>query len=351
MDQIKIAYELILNNYKTIETNNKATYQNIKKVDNVYEIYINSEQIDSVNYSIYIDDIKHQVDITLVEYKYSNEVNNLNIVKLYRDLFKMYSKIIKSLLNIYQDNKIMVMKIWNSNIIFPNETNEFRKIKSVIKIISQKQSGPYDEKGIFDAIKKYYYLTIKIINEVDEIEKMDYDTINILFNEICKRMDELNLSSEFVNINLIDIKDKTNKGIIGQSYIMDLEGKINKIKTEYNTYVNILNSIFNIHTKLSDKYMSLSTQILDDITYDDKPNSSPISNKLQKMNSVISSSDILSNISISTNKHPMTPSKHIMESINKLSDNMPNIEIMNFDIRSDIHSDREQSDNNQNTLL
>ena len=123
---------MILNNYKTIESNNKLTHYNIKKVENVYEIYVNSEQIDSVNYSIYIDDIKHQVDITLVEYKYIVDINNLNIIKLYRDLFKIYSKIIKILINVYIDNKIMVFKIWNSNMIFPNETADFKKIKTII---------------------------------------------------------------------------------------------------------------------------------------------------------------------------------------------------------------------------
>jgi hypothetical protein len=115
MDDIKKLFDLVFNNYKNIESLNRNTLLNIRKVENVYQIYINSEQIDSVNYSIYIDDIKHQVDITLIEYKYICDINNVNIIKFYRDLFKMYNRIVKVILNIYLDNKIMVMKIWKTN--------------------------------------------------------------------------------------------------------------------------------------------------------------------------------------------------------------------------------------------
>jgi hypothetical protein len=310
MDDIKKLFDLVFNNYKNIESLNRNTLLNIRKVENVYQIYINSEQIDSVNYSIYIDDIKHQVDITLIEYKYICDINNVNIIKFYRDLFKMYNRIVKVILNIYLDNKIMVMKIWKTNTIFPNENEKFNKIKNIIKTIAERNNDVNEEKQIFDSIKKYYYSTIKIYNEIDENEKIDFNCISILFNETYKRMEELMLTSELVNINLIDIKEKTKKGVIGQAYTMDLISKINKIKTEHYSLIKLMESIFNIHHKLSDKYHVLSQQILDDITYDDKTNNnySPslsLSDDIQTTPSSIIS---------------LTPSKKIMESINKLSD-------------------------------
>ena len=110
IDKIKECFNIILNNYKKIDSNNKLSVDNIKKVDNVYQIYINSEQIDSVNYSVHINDIRHQVMITTIEHKYSCDVNQINTTKIYYDLFKLYNRLRKILLSIYTENKIMIKK-------------------------------------------------------------------------------------------------------------------------------------------------------------------------------------------------------------------------------------------------
>ena len=53
----------------------------------------------------------------------------MNINKFYRDLFKLYNKIVKTLITVYRENKDIIIKIWNSNEKVDNETSEFKKFK------------------------------------------------------------------------------------------------------------------------------------------------------------------------------------------------------------------------------
>jgi hypothetical protein len=272
IDKIKECFNIILNNYKKIDSNNKLSVDNIKKVDNVYQIYINSEQIDSVNYSVHINDIRHQVMITTIEHKYSCDVNQINTTKIYYDLFKLYNRLIKILLSIYTENKIMIKKIWGTNNLFVDESTKFKKLKTFIKTIAQKYSGVTDEITMLTCIKKYHYSTIKIHNELNENDKVNYESTELLFSEICNTLEELLLTTELIKINLSDIKNKISKGINGSAFMTDLLCKIDKIKSEYKYILNILNSILDIHKNLSNKYLLISNKILEDISYEDRKN-------------------------------------------------------------------------------
>jgi len=269
MDIIKSTYDIIIKNYVSIDDNISKVNHNMKKVENIYQTYINSKLIDSVNYSIYIDDIEHQVILTNIEYNYISNINFNNKIKLYRDLFKLYVRVNKTLLNIYNENKVMIIQIWTTNNIFQNETNSFRNMKKVIKKISEKYIDVVDESSIFESIKKYNFSLIYIFNELEE-DKINFDVINNLFKELCNRINELYLTTELIKINLTDISFKTSCGITGYAYIADLAGKINKIKTDYKIILNLLKNIFFIHTTLSKKYFNISNDILNDINYEQK---------------------------------------------------------------------------------
>ena len=72
-----------------------------------------------------------------------------------------------------------------------------------------------------------------------------------------------------LKINLLDIQHKTDKGILGQTFLMDLNGKVDRINIDYCIIVKLLESIVNIHTTLSNKYRNLSLIIATTVSYDE----------------------------------------------------------------------------------
>ena len=95
------------------------------------------------------------------------------------------------------------------------------------------------------------------------------DIINI-FTNLKKRLDELQLSRELIKMNLYDIKNKTDKGILGQTYVIDLTGKNDKINVDYNILIKLLDSIISIHLSLSEKYKNIAQTISDQVSYNDE---------------------------------------------------------------------------------
>jgi len=65
---INQVYNKIIDHFTSYNTNIKNIYEDIKKLESVHHIYINTADMSSVNYSIYVDDIKHQINITRIEY-------------------------------------------------------------------------------------------------------------------------------------------------------------------------------------------------------------------------------------------------------------------------------------------
>ena len=89
LNEITEKYKKIVENYKSIHANLKNISEDIKVLEGVHNIYINSIDMSSLNYSIYVDDIKHQINITKNEYDYISKTFDMNIEKFYRDLFKL----------------------------------------------------------------------------------------------------------------------------------------------------------------------------------------------------------------------------------------------------------------------
>jgi len=265
-------FNIIVSNYRSIMKNITNVSDDIKKLENVHGMYINSGKLDMLNNSIYVDDIKYQIDIIKIEYDYMTKIYQNNINKFYRDLFKLYNKVIKHLLTVYKENKDIIIRIWNNNEKIEGETNDFRKLKKVIKVIadSTRTSGSFaSDSKIFEEIKKKHYSKIKLYDELDTIHNYHLDDVIIIFQELELRLNDLTLSKELIKINLLDVKHKTDKGILGQTFVMDLNGRVDRIQIDYSIIVKLLESIINIHFTLSNKYNKLSLTIANSVSYDE----------------------------------------------------------------------------------
>lgn len=268
-------YQNIIDNYKTYNNNVKNVNEDIKKLEGVHQIYINSADMSSLNYSIYVDDIKHQINITRIEYDYINNIYIMNIEKLYRDLFKLYNRITKLLLTIFKDNRDIIIKIWKSSDKINYESHDFKKLKKSIKSLSDnsRSNNPLsNDNKIFDEIKKQYYYDLKIYNELEDNKGFDLNDIVKINGCLVKRIEELYLSRELIQINLLDIQTKTEKGLLGQTFVMDLNGKSDRIKVDYNIMIKIYESILNIHLSLAEKYNNKSRIIAEQVNYDEDTN-------------------------------------------------------------------------------
>lgn len=274
-------FNVIISNYKHILKNITNISHDLKKLENIHSIYISTGNFDMLNHSIYVDDIKHQIEIIKIEFEYMTDIYQKNLNKLYRDLFKLYNKIIKHLMTIYKENKDIIVRIWNNNDKIDSETQEFKKLKKVIKIISDttKTSGIYaSDSKIFEEIKKKYYSKIKLYDEMDTTHMYNLDDMVLIYNEFELRLTDLKLSKELIKINLLDVKNKTARGILGQTFIMDLNGKIERINIDYKIITRLLISIMNIHLTVSTKYKSLSHTIASSVSYDEDSSSISLEN-------------------------------------------------------------------------
>lgn len=272
LNLINEKYNKIIENYKNYNRNIRNINDDIKNLKNIHQIYINSGDMSSINYSVYVDDIKHQINITTIEHKYINDIYVLNLEKLYRDLFKLYTRITKLLLNIFRENKETITKIWKSTDKFSYESADFKKLKKNIKSLSDntRSTNPStNDNKIFDEIKKQYFHDIVIYNEIQKDYTYEIDDITKIHENLMKRCEDLILSKELIELNLVDIQSKTERGIFGQTFIMDLNGKSNRIKVDYCIMTKLLESTINMHLDLSNKYCITSHSIAEQVKCDE----------------------------------------------------------------------------------
>ena len=285
LEEINEKYNKIISNYKNIKFNIQNIYNDIKKLEGVHNVYINSNDLSSLNSSIYVDDIKHQINVTEIEYEYVEKIYNKNLDKFYRDLFKLYNRIKKLLLTVYRENRHIIIKIWNSHEKITYNSDDFRKLKKSIKLIADSARTSINintDDKIYDEIRRYFYRDIIIYNELYNKQNIDLENIVKLFDLLKLRLDELKYSKEFISINLDDIQHKTDKGILGQTFIMDLYGKNNRIIVDYNILVTILESIINMQMSISEKYNNFSQIIAEQVNYDDETSESLPENLSQR---------------------------------------------------------------------
>ncbi len=236
--------------YDKINKNLENMSEDIKKLDNTHKYYLKSTTDDiHFHYSVYIDDIFFQKKILLCEFNCMNDIYHDNINKFYRDLYKLYNKIIKLLLSLINENNKLLLKI-----------NDLDNNKINIQNI--------------DELKKKYLINIKVFNELKSIyDNFTVDDIKILYDNIIKKNNEINDNIKQIKTHIASIEKKISKGIFIETFKISLIGTIETLTLENNLYIKIFNSILNNHLIIAKKYFFRTKNISDEVTFDEETNS------------------------------------------------------------------------------
>jgi hypothetical protein len=241
--------------YDKISKNLENMTEDIEKLDNTHKYYLKSSTDVSVitdvhfHYSVYIDDIFFQKNILQREYNCMNEIYLNNLNKLYRDLYKLFNKIIKLLINLVNENNKLILKI-----------NDIDNTKLSIQNIEE--------------LRKKYYTNIKIYHEINSIdEKFLLDDVKILYDLIIKRNNDINDNIKQIKSHIASIDKKINKGIFIETFKISLVGTIETFTVEYNLYIKIFNSILNNHLFIANKYFNRTKNISEEVTFDEETTS------------------------------------------------------------------------------
>ena len=264
---IECIFNKIYNYYNKTDENLKNMSIDLEKLNNTHLFYIKSINEENTNtyinsnnfhYSVYIDDIFYQKKILTMEYECMLNINNFNIDKFYRDLYKLYLKIIKLLVNVIHENNKLVTKI-----------NDIDNIKNNVESIED--------------IRKKFLSDIKIYKESDSInQKFSYDDIKKIFNAINKR-------NTNIHKHILIVDKKVNKGMLIETFKISFNGNIESLGLEHNLYIKIFESIITNHYNISKKYYIRTKNISDEITFDEDSNSSETTpnNKNKNINNII----------------------------------------------------------------
>ena len=236
--------------YDKINKNLENMSDDINKLDNTHKYYLKTATNDiHFHYSVYIDDIFYQKKILHIEYTCMNDIYHDNINKLYRDLYKLFNKIIKLLISIINENNKLILKI--------NDLEDS-------KISTQN----------IDDLKKKYFMNIKIFYELKSVkEYFTFEDIKILYDIIIKRNNDINENIKQIKTHISLIDKKINKGIFIETFKISLLGTIESLSLENNLYIKIFNSILNNHFTIAKKYFFRTKHISDEVTFDEDTNS------------------------------------------------------------------------------
>lgn len=271
---IECIFNKIYNYYNKTDENLKNMSIDLEKLNNTHLFYIKSINEENTNtyinsnnfhYSVYIDDIFYQKKILTMEYECMLNINNFNIDKFYRDLYKLYLKIIKLLVNVIHENNKLVTKI-----------NDIDNIKNNVESIED--------------IRKKFLSDIKIYKEFDSInQKFSYDDIKKIFNAINKRNTNINDYIKDIHKHILIVDKKVNKGMLIETFKISFNGNIESLGLEHNLYIKIFESIITNHYNISKKYYIRTKNISDEITFDEDSNSSETTpnNKNKNINNII----------------------------------------------------------------
>lgn len=233
-------FEKLLKNYKTIKNNLDNIQEDIDKLEKVHFNFVNNveNKLRFHEYGVYIDDIFYQIKLLKLEYSNQSNIQIHNINKMYKDFFRLYSKIVKKLISIHIENSNLTPLI--------------------------------DKKHVSDKIineKKQYFSKIKIFNEISN-DNYTIDDCECIYTELESRLDELVRTVDNIKNIINNVKEKYSEGLLLQTYLISLSGEKDKIVIEYNMFNRLLKSTLASHLDISTKYLNRTETISKEIIND-----------------------------------------------------------------------------------
>ena len=255
--EIENIFNKINDYYDKTNQNLENMANDLEKLNNTHLFYIKSISEENNNiylnnnsfhYSIYIDDIFYQKKILNMEYECMLNIFNLNIDKFYRDLYKLYLKIVKLLVNVIHENNKLITKI-----------NGIDNVKANVQ-------------NIEDIRRKFLY-DIKIYKETDStFQKFNSDDIKKIFHAILKRNSDIEEYIKDIRKHSAIVDKKVNKGMLIETFKISFNGNIDSLLLENDLYGKILESIITNHYNVSKKYSIRTKNISDEVTFDEDSN-------------------------------------------------------------------------------
>jgi hypothetical protein len=243
-------FEKIVKNYKAIKNNLDNIHEDIEKLEKIHFNFVNNveNKLRFHEYGVYIDDIFYQIKLLKIEHNNQLNIHDNNLNKMYKDFFRLYSKIVKKLISIHIENSNLTPLI--------------------------------DKKHVTDKIvneKKQYFSKIKIFNEISN-DNYSIDDCECIYTELESRLDELVRTVDNIKNIINNVKEKYSEGLLLQTYLISLTGEKDKIIIEYNMFHRLLKSTLSSHLDISTKYLNRTETIAKEIINDTE--------KLNKMNKV-----------------------------------------------------------------
>lgn len=229
----------IIKNYKLVHENILNTYEDIQKLEKIHTRFVSNAEnkMRFHEYGTYIDDIYFQIGQLNLEYNCQSLIQIQNINKFYKDLYRLYHKIVKKLVSIKFEN-------------------------------GTQMTG--DKKFVMDKIrteKKQFFSKVKPYSEINE-NHIQLEDCQIIYNEIEIRLSDLVNSINNIVDAIISVEEQKHEGVFLQTYLISLRSEKEKAEIEHNVYSKILLGILESHLQISNKYLDRTSQISKEIADD-----------------------------------------------------------------------------------
>ena len=233
-------FNKIVKNYRAITDNLINTSDDINKLEKIHNKFVShaENKMRFHEYGTYIDDIYSQINVLKMEYQCQLTIQSMNINKFYKDLFRLYNKIVKKLISVRMENNNITLLI--------------------------------DKKHVQDKIqneKKQFYTKIKQFNEVGD-NNFSVDDCIVLYNEVEVRLQDLLNSVQDITNAIKMAEEQTSDGLLLQTYLISLNGEREKTLIEHDVFQKLLNGILYSHIDISKKYLERTNTISREIVND-----------------------------------------------------------------------------------
>ncbi len=224
--------------------------KNMKNVDNDvihisalhYKFVKNSDKkAKFTNYGTYIDDIHFQKIILEKDLDVLKEMTNMILRKAYRDLFRLYYKIIKEIIVVYTE----IQQNHKQDDLYSTKT------KSAIELMSE--------------MKKKLLSNVKIYKESDDKELYSIVDVRNIFNLILQKMDDYD---KYIN-ELLSYINKTEQiesdGYLIKNLLISIISEQEKMRVNEELFRKLLDDILDTHLRYITKYSDRSDLLADEI--------------------------------------------------------------------------------------